>query len=249
MAKLAGKVALITGGTTGIGLATAKLFQEEGAQVIITGRSANTLAEAQTALGPKATVIKSDTSKLDDIKQLIAAVKAKFGRIDIVFANAGIAKFAPFEASDEAFFDEQFNTNVKGLYFTVQHALPLIPDGGAIVLNASIVDKKAFPSSSVYAATKAAVRSFGRTIAVEVAPRKIRVNTISPGPIATPIYGKMGMPADAAAQFEHNMKETVALKRFGQAEEIASVAVFLSSSDSSYMTGTELFVDGGLAEF
>jgi NAD(P)-dependent dehydrogenase (short-subunit alcohol dehydrogenase family) len=248
MAKLAGKIALITGGSTGIGYAAARLFQQEGAQVIITGRNADTLSEAQSTLGPKALVVKSDTSKLDDVKQLVKTVKDKFGRIDILFANAGIAKFAPFEQIDEAFFDDQFDTNVKGLYFTVQNALPLIPEGGAILLNASVVSKKGFAGSSVYAATKAAVRSFGRTLAAELIGRNIRVNTISPGPITTPIYGKMGLGA-ATAEFEANMAQSVGLKRFGQADEVARVALFLASNDASYVVGTEVFVDGGLAEF
>jgi NAD(P)-dependent dehydrogenase (short-subunit alcohol dehydrogenase family) len=248
MGKLNGKVAVITGGTTGIGLATAKLFQQEGAQVVVTGRSAGTLAEAQQELGPGALAVQSDTGKLSDIDALIAKVREKFGRIDILFANAGVAKVAPIEEVDERLFDEQFQTNVKGLYFTVQKAIPLIPDGGAILLNASVVDKKGYGGMSVYSATKAAVRSFGRTLATELAPRRIRVNTISPGPVATPILGKMGLPPDGARQFEENMAQSVSLKRFGQAGEIARAALFLASDDASFVVGTELFVDGGLAE-
>jgi NAD(P)-dependent dehydrogenase (short-subunit alcohol dehydrogenase family) len=248
MGKLDGKVAVITGGTTGIGLATAKLFQQEGAQVVITGRSRGTLADAQQELGPGVLAIQSDTGKLGDIDALIGQVRAKFGRIDILFANAGVAKFASLEESDENFFDEQFQTNVKGLYFTVQKATPLVPDGGAILLNASVVDKKGFPGMSVYSATKAAVRSFGRTLATELAPRRIRVNTISPGPIATPILGKMGLPADAAKQFEESMAQNVGLKRLGQPDEIARAALFLVSEEASFVVGAELFVDGGLAD-
>ncbi|MBI4902108.1 MAG: glucose 1-dehydrogenase [Acidobacteria bacterium] len=248
MGKLNGKIALITGGSTGIGLATAKLFLQEGAQVIITGRSAGSLTDAQQELGPKALVVQSDAAKLEDIDKLIETVKAKFGRIDILFANAGIAKFAPVEQVAEAAFDEQFQTNVKGLYFTVQKALALIPDGGSILLNASVVSRKGFPGTSIYSATKAAVRSIGRTLAAELAPRKIRVNTISPGPVTTPIYGKLGMDPAATKQFEENMAQNVGLKRFGQADEIAKVAVFLASDDASYVVGTELFVDGGFAE-
>jgi NAD(P)-dependent dehydrogenase (short-subunit alcohol dehydrogenase family) len=248
MGKLKGKVAVITGGTTGIGLATAKLFQQEGAQVVITGRSPGTLAEAQQELGPGVLAVQSDAGKLSDIDALIAQVRAKFGRIDILFANAGLARVATVDQVDEAFFDEQFQTNVKGLYFTVQKAIPLMPDGGAILLNASVVDKKGFPGMSVYSATKAAVRSFGRTLAAELAPRRIRVNTISPGPIATPILGKMGMPADAAKQFEESMAQSVGLKRLGQPDEIARAALFLVSEDASFVVGTELFVDGGLAD-
>lgn len=248
MARLDGKIALITGGTTGIGLATAKLFQDEGAQVVITGRNAETLSTAQQELGPKALVIKSDTSKLEDIEKLIGEIKGRFGRIDVLFANAGVAQFAPVEQADENFFDRQFDTNVKGLYFTVQKTIPLVPDGGAILLNASVVSRKGFPGTSVYSATKAAVRSFGRTLAAELAPRRIRVNTISPGPIATPIFGKMGLGEEAAKDFETNMAQSVGLKRIGQADEIARAALFLASDDSSYVVGTELFVDGGLAE-
>jgi NAD(P)-dependent dehydrogenase (short-subunit alcohol dehydrogenase family) len=248
MGKLNGKIAVITGGTTGIGLAAAKLFQQEGAQVVVTGRSPGTLAEAQQELGPGALVVQSDTGKLGDIDKLIGQVRAKFGRIDILFANAGTGKVAPIEQVDEALFDEQFRTNVKGLYFTVQKAIPLIPDGGAILLNASIVSKKGFPGMSVYSATKAAVRSFGRTLAAELAPRRIRVNTISPGPVATPGIGKMGLPPDAAKQFEENMAQSMALKRFGQPDEIARAALFLVSEDASFVLGTEMFVDGGVAE-
>jgi NAD(P)-dependent dehydrogenase (short-subunit alcohol dehydrogenase family) len=246
--KLQGKVALITGGTTGIGMATAHLFKSEGAQVIVTGRSADTLSEAQQALGPDATVISSDASQIADIDALIGQVGQKFGRIDILFANAGIAQFAPLEQVTEAFFDRQFDLNVKGLYFTVLKAAPLIPNGGSILLNASIVSRKGFPAASIYSATKAAVRSFGRTLAAELAPRGIRVNTISPGPIATPLYHKLDMPKEAVTQFSASMEQGVALKRFGQPEEIARVALFLASDDSSYVVGTEIFVDGGLAE-
>jgi len=248
MGKLDGKIALITGGSTGIGLATAKLFQQEGAQVIVTGRSNHTLAAAQQELGAKAAVIQSDAAKIGDITSLIATVREKFGRIDVLFANAGIARFAPLELVDEATYDEVFNINVKGLYFTVQRALPLIPEGGAILLNASVVSKKGFPSASVYSATKAAVRSFGRTLAAELAPRGIRVNTVSPGPIATPILEKSGLPAEAVAQFEESLKQSVSLKRFGQAAEVARAALFLVSADASYVLGAELFVDGGMAE-
>ena len=243
MSKLNGKVALITGGSTGIGLAIAKRFIEEGAQVAITGRTKDTLAEAKKELGSKALTIQSDISKLKDIAAMIAEVREKFERIDILVANAGIAKFAPLDQSSEEFFDEQFNTNVKGLYFSVQNAVPLIPDGGAIVLIASVVASKGFPGASVYSATKAAVRSFGRTLAAELAPRRIRVNTISPGPIMTPIFGKSGLTPEESQQFIQG----VALKRFGQPEEVASAALFLASEEASFVLGAEVLVDGGLA--
>lgn len=248
MGKLDGKIALITGGSTGIGLASAVLFQREGAQVIVTGRNAEAVEAAEKELGPGAFGVVSDTSKLDDIRSLIARIKDKFGRIDIVFANAGIAKFQPFGDVAESFFDEHFDINVKGLYFTIQAALPLIPSGGTILLTASVVSRKGFPGSSVYAATKAAVRSFGRTLATELAPRGIRVNTLSPGPIATPLFAKMGLPQDAVGQMQDRMAQSVALKRMGEVDEMARAALFLVSDDASYVVGAELFADGGLAE-
>jgi NAD(P)-dependent dehydrogenase (short-subunit alcohol dehydrogenase family) len=248
MGKLDGKIALITGGSTGIGLASAALFEKEGAQVIVTGRNAESIAAAQKDLGPSALRVVSDTSKLPDIKSLIGKIKEKFGRIDIVFANAGIAKFQPFGEIEESFFDQQFDINVKGLYFTVQAALPLIPQGGSVLLTASVVSKKGFPGSSVYAATKAAVRSFGRTLATELAPRGIRVNTLSPGPIVTPIFGKTGLSEEAIKQMQVGMAGSVALKRMGESDEMARAALFLVSDDASYVVGAELFADGGLAE-
>jgi NAD(P)-dependent dehydrogenase (short-subunit alcohol dehydrogenase family) len=248
MGKLDGKIALITGGSTGIGLASAVLFQKEGAQVIVTGRNAEAIAAAQKVLGPAALGVVSDTSKLTDIKSLIGQIKEKFGRIDIVFANAGIAKFQPFGEIEESFFDQQFDINVKGLYFTIQAALPLIPQGGSVLLTASVVSKKGFPGSSVYAATKAAVRSFGRTLANELAPRGIRVNTLSPGPIVTPIFSKTGLSEEAIKQMQAGMAGSVALKRMGESDEMARAALFLVSDDASYVVGAELFADGGLAE-
>jgi len=245
MGRLEGKIALITGGSTGIGLGTAKLFQAEGAQVIVTGSKPATVAAAQKELGPKALAVVSDTSKLSDIEALINTVKSKYGRIDILFANAGVAQFAPLGEVTEASFDLQFNINVKGLFFTIQTALPLIPDGASILLTSSVAGKKGFPGAPVYSATKAAVRSFGRTLATELAPRGIRVNTLSPGPVDTPIFGKNGGdPEELKKQFA----STVALKRLGTIEEMAHAALFLSSNDAGFIVGAELFADGGLAE-
>ncbi len=246
MKQLNQKVAVITGGTTGIGLATAKLFIEEGAKVIVTGRTEKTLAEAKEFLGPDADVVKSDTSSIEDTKALFAQIKEKYGRVDVLFANAGVAKFLPFEYVTPEGFDETFNINVKGLFFTVQSALPLIPEGGSVILNASVVASKGFGMTSVYSATKAAVRNFGRTLAAELAPKGIRVNTVSPGPVATPIYNKLGMDSDQQKGFEEQMASSVALKRFGRPEEIATAVLFFATPASSYVTGAELLVDGGL---
>jgi NAD(P)-dependent dehydrogenase (short-subunit alcohol dehydrogenase family) len=239
---------LITGGSTGIGLATAKLFQSEGAQVVVTGRNSAGVAAAQKDLGSRALALESDTSKLPEIASLIDKIRSRFGRIDVLFANAGIARFQPIGEISEAFYDEHFNINVKGLFFTIQAALPLIPSGGSILLTASVVSKKGFPGSAVYAATKAAVRSFGRTLASDLAPRGIRVNTLSPGPIETPLFDKMGLPADAVGRMRQGFGDSVALKRLGTVDEMARAALFLSSDDASYVVGAELFADGGLAE-
>ncbi len=248
MTKLTNKVAVITGGSTGIGLATAKTFLAEGAKVVITGRTQETLdAATQEINSDNLTAIQSDTSQLDQIQSLAEEVKSKFGKIDILFANAGIAWFAPIEQSDEAFFDAQFNTNVKGLYFTIQKLLPIFNDNGAIVLNASAAASKGFNGGSVYSATKGAVRSFARTLSNELAPRNIRVNVVSPGPIETPIYGKMGMSEEELKGMAEGFAAQVPMGRFGSSDEVAKTVLFLASNDSSYILGEEILIDGGIA--
>jgi NAD(P)-dependent dehydrogenase (short-subunit alcohol dehydrogenase family) len=248
MGRLDGKIALITGGTTGIGFATAQLFQKEGAQVTVTGRNPKTVEDARKALGPSALVVASDASNLAHTDALMRMVSEKFGRLDILFANAGIAQFAPAEQVNESFFDRHFDLNVKGLFFTVKNSLGLLSDGGAVLLNASVASRKGFAGASIYSATKAAVRSFGRTLASELAPRRIRVITISPGPIATELISKLEMPKEAVDAVAAGWVEGVALKRIGRPEEIASLALFLASDEASFITGTEVFADGGLAE-
>ena len=248
MGKLDNKVAVITGGSTGIGLATAKTFLGEGAKVIITGRTQETLDAAVAEINSDSlTAIQSDTSKLDEISALANKIEADFGKVDILFANAGIAWFAPIGMVDEAFFDAHFNTNVKGLFFTIQKLLPIFNDGGAIVLNASAVVHKGFENGSVYSATKGAVRNFARTLSNELAPRNIRVNVVSPGPIETPIYGKMGMSEEQLKGMAEGFAAMVPMKRFGNSDEVAKAALFLASDDSSYVLGEEILVDGGIA--
>lgn len=248
MSKLSGKIAVITGGNSGIGLATAKLFAAEGAQVVITGRRQAELDAAIKEIGHKAVGVQGDVSKLADLDKLYAEVKQKFGHIDVLFANAGIAELSPLSAVTEEHFDKHFNINVKGLLFTVQKALPLLKNGASVILNASIVQLKGMEAFSVYSATKAAVRSFARGWTNDLKGQKIRVNSISPGPIETPIYGKMGLPQEAVQQFGAAIATQVPLGRFGKAEEIAQTALFLASDDSSYITGVDLCVDGGMAQ-
>ncbi len=248
LGRLDGKIALITGGTTGIGFATAQLFQQEGAQVIVTGRNPKTVEDAHKALGPSALVVASDASSLAGTDALMKIVSENFGRLDILFANAGIAQFAPAEQVDENFFDRHFDLNVKGLFFTVKKSLGLLSNGGAVLLNASVASRKGFAGASIYSATKAAVRSFGRTLAAELAPRRIRVITISPGPTATALLSKLEMPKEAVDAVAAGWVEGVALKRMGRPEEIARLALFLASDEASFITGTEVFADGGLAE-
>lgn len=248
MQTLAGKVAVVTGGSSGIGLATAKLFVQSGAKVAITGRNQQALDAAAKELGGSVLAIRSDVSKLNELDVLFSTIEKKLGRIDVLFANAGVAKFAPATAVSEQFYDELFDINVKGVFFTIQKAIPLLNDGASIILNTSVVNQAGLPNTSVYAASKAAVRSFARSVAAELAGRGIRVNVVSPGPISTPLYGKLGLPKDAVDAFAASILSQVPLKRFGQPEEVAQTALFLASSASSYVTGVELNVDGGLGQ-
>jgi len=248
MGKLEGKLALITGGNGGIGLATAKQFVREGAYVFITGRRDRELAAAVKEIGGNVTGVQGDVSKLGDLDRLFAQIKREKGRLDIVFANAGVAEFAPFGKITEEHYDSIFDVNVKGLLFTVQKALPLLPDGASIILNASIVASKGLSANSVYSATKAAVRSFARTWTTDLKDRRIRVNAVSPGPIETPGLSDLLASAEAAGQRKILISNMTPLGRFGTPDEIAKAVVFLASDDSSYITGTELFVDGGFAQ-
>jgi NAD(P)-dependent dehydrogenase (short-subunit alcohol dehydrogenase family) len=248
MGKLEGKIALVTGGTSGIGLATAKAFAREGAFVFITGRRGAELAAAVKAIGTSAVGVQGDAAKLADLDRLFAQIKDQRGRLDALFANAGVARYAPLGAISEELFDATFAVNVKGVVFTVQKALPLMPDGAAIVLNASFVGSKGLPENSVYSATKAAVRSFARTWTTDLKARRIRVNAISPGTIDTPGLNELLASSAAGEQRRKMIPNAVPLGRFGTPEEIAKAVVFLASDDASYITGAELFVDGGLGQ-
>ena len=248
MNKLEGKIALITGGNSGIGLATAKQFVNQGAYVFITGRRDPELAAAVNEIGKNVTGVQGDVSNLGDLDRLFAQIKREKARLDIVFANAGVAKFAPVGKITEELYDSIFNINVKVLLFTVQKALPLLPDGASIILNASIVGSKGFSANSVYSATKAAVRSFARTWTTDLKARRIRVNAISPGSIDTPGLSDLLASSETGEQRKKMISTMVPLGRFGKPDEIAKAVVFLASDDSSYVTGIELFVDGGIAQ-
>jgi len=248
MGKLAGKVALITGGNSGMGLQTAKLFAAEGAKVIITGRRQKDLDEAVKSIGPSALGVPGDVSKMADLDRLFAIIKDKYGRLDVIFANAGFGEVVPLSQVTEDQFDRHFAVNVKGLFFTVQKALPLLQNGASIILNSSIAGFKGMEALSVYSATKAAVRSFARTWTTDLKTRKIRINSLSPGPIDTPIFGKMGLSEEQAQGFKQALPTMVPLGRIGTSEEIAKTALFLASDDSSYITGIDLTVDGGMAQ-
>ena len=248
MSKLENKVAVITGGTSGIGLATAERFVREGAHVVVTGRSQDALDAAVRRLGARATGVRGDVAKLDDLDRLFAQVRDRHGRVDVLFVNAGIAPFVPFEDATEAHFDQVVGVNLKGAFFTIQRALPLLSDGASIILTASVAASSGFAGTSVYSATKAALRSLGRTLSSELAPRRIRVNTLSPGMIDTPLIGKLGLSPSEREGFEAAVIAQAPAARAGHAEEMAGAALFLASDDSSYVYGAELVADGGLTQ-
>lgn len=250
MNRLQGKVAVITGGNSGIGFATAQQFIAEGAQVVITGRNAQAVQEAVAQLGPQAVGVVSDAARMADITQLAEQVRAHHPHIDALFVNAGVAYSAPFADVDEAHFDQQFDINLKGAYFTVQQLLPLLRDGGSVILNSSAAVHRAFSGISVYVATKAALASLAQTLSLELLDRRIRVNAVSPGPIVTPInkkmFDKLGLSDEAQAQAAATYAEAVPMKRTGQPQEIASVVTFLASDDSSFIIGEDIVAGGGV---
>jgi len=245
MNRLKGKTAVITGGNSGIGFATAELFLKEGAQVIITGRREQAVAEAVRTLGAGARGIVSDAGNMTHVKALPEKVLALSKTIDILFANAGVGLFAPFDQTTEEIFDGNLDINFKGVYFTIQGLLPHIADGGSIILNSTILVHSGLETTSAYSASKGAVLSLGKTLAIELAGRNIRVNTISPGPINTPIYSKIGMAEDVLKEFAAGVQAKVPLKRFGASEDVARTALYLASDDSNFVTGAEIAVDGG----
>lgn len=248
MKRFEGKVAVITGGNSGMGLATAKLFREQGAKVAITGRDKKTLDDAVRAIGSGTIGIQADVLDLAALDRLFKTVSSQLGKIDVLFANAGVAKFAPLADTPESLYDEVFDINVKGTFFTIQKALAYLNDGAAIVLNTTVFNQKGIPGTSVYSASKAAVRSFVRVAAAELVGRGIRVNAVSPGPIVTPIFGRTGLPKEALDAFAQSVLAQVPMKRFGQPEEVAHAVLFLASSEASFITGVEIEVGGGMGQ-
>jgi len=249
MRRLEGKVAVVTGGNSGIGLASAKRLQDEGARVAISGRNAKTLADAAKTIGNGILTVQADVAKSGDLDKLYAEVSKKLGKIDVLFVNAGIYKFAPLSGTTESLYDEIFDINAKGAYFTIQKALPFLNDGASIILNTSIAGVKGVANATAYSATKAALRSLTRTIAAELAERGIRVNAVSPGPIDTPAgFERSGLSKEAMEGWVKEIVAQVPLKRIGRPEEIAGAVALLASSDASYMKGSEVTVDGGLAQ-
>lgn len=247
MGRLTGKTALITGGTTGIGLATAQLFLQEGARVAIIGQDAQRVAAAAKSLGEGAIALQADVSSAFDMTGVAARLKAEFGKLDVLFANAGIAQPMPFSDVNDANIDSQIDVNFKGVIYTIQSMLPILNQPASIVLTSTTMIEQGVAGMSVYAATKAAVRSLARTLSAEFAPRGVRVNVISPGLIETPIYGKLGLPPEAVQQWATQLMAKVPASRFGQADEVAKAVLFMASDDSSYMMGENLLFDGGMA--
>lgn len=247
MQRLEGKTALITGGTTGIGRATAELFIQHGARVAITGQDAQRVAEAAQALGPQAIGIRADVSSAKEMEAVAEKIRAAFGGLDVVFANAGIAQPRPLGDVDEDHFDAQFGVNVKGVLYTVQKTLPLLRKPASIILTGSTVAEQGTANMAVYAATKAAVRSLARTLSAELASQGVRVNVVSPGPIETPIFGKLGLPQAALDEWAGQIQSKVPMGRFGAPAEVAKAVLFLATDDSSYMLGENILVDGGMA--
>jgi NAD(P)-dependent dehydrogenase (short-subunit alcohol dehydrogenase family) len=243
----ASPVALITGGTTGIGLATARLLHSKGYAVLVTGQNPETLAGAKNSLPSEVVVMRADSRSLSDAIRLAGELKERFGRVDFAYLNAGVSRMLPIEAIDEAFFDEHFDTNVKGQLFTLQQILPLFTNGGAVLFNTAVGAVKGFPNYSVASATKGATAALVPTLAAELAPRGIRVNAIRPGPIDTPAFGKLGLPAETLAGFRELIPQRVPLARMGTAEEVAEVVAFLASAAARYITGTAIDVDGGMS--
>jgi NAD(P)-dependent dehydrogenase (short-subunit alcohol dehydrogenase family) len=243
--KLTGKVAVVTGGNSGIGLASAQLLHAEGAKVAIMGRDRKTIDSALKTIGEDSLGFAGDVSSIKDLEAFMSEVKSKFGKIDTLFVNAGIAKSSPISDASEAFYDEMFGINVKGAFFTVQKALPLLKDGGTIVMCTSIVSHYGMANSSVYAGTKAALRSFVQCLAAELLPRGIRVNCVSPGPIETPILARSGVDANTLSSIKEYLTQTIPMKRMGKPEEVAKAVLYLASDESSFTTGSEIMVDGG----
>lgn len=247
--KLKNKIAFVTGGTSGIGLETAKLFQAEGAHVVLVGSNDERLTAAGKELDGKPLLVRADIRKVAEIERAVEETQAKFGHIDIVFANAGATTVAPLEAVTEDYVAENLSLNFTGTFFTIQKTAPIIAEGGSIIVTTSFLNTIGYPGLSILAASKAATRSLVRTLGAELAPRGIRVNAVSPGAIATPFYSKIGLPEDVLAEVASGITQKIALKRFGQPVELAKTVLFLASDDSSYTTGTELVVDGGLTQF
>jgi NAD(P)-dependent dehydrogenase (short-subunit alcohol dehydrogenase family) len=246
MSLLDGKIALVTGGTTGIGAATARLFHAEGARVVVTGNNPDTLSTARRELPEEIVVLRADARSPVDAEQVATEIERRFGGLDIVFLNAGVARFAPIEAVDEALYANLMDVNVKGVIFGLQKVLRLLRPGASVLVNTSVVDTKGVPNASVYSATKGAVAALVRSLAVELAGRGIRINSISPGPITTPIFGKLGLPDADITAFQAEWSGKIPLQRMGVADEVARTALFLASPASSFITGVEIPVDGGL---